>query len=61
MTWRLVRSGLSVGVQARYSEHSEAVYDYHIQRRTLEDVDPGALVQELALVCAQQRFQVVPG
>lgn len=44
-TWRLERSGGSVGLSARWTEHTEGVLDYHVQRRVLDDVDPGALVQ----------------
>lgn len=43
-SWRLVRSGASVGVQGRWGERTEAILDYHYQFRKLEDADPGVFV-----------------
>ena len=44
-TYRLVRSGASVGLKARLGQKIEGFVDYHLQLRQLEDADPGALVQ----------------
>lgn len=43
--WRLVRSGASLGLSARWGRRFEAFLDYHYQWRRLEDADPSALVQ----------------
>jgi outer membrane protein insertion porin family len=43
-TWRLSRSGGSASLKMRLSRETEVVFDYRLQQRRLEDVDPGALV-----------------
>ncbi len=43
-TWRLSRSGVSASLKMRLSAETELVFDYTVQSRRLEDVDPGALV-----------------
>jgi outer membrane protein assembly factor BamA len=43
-TWRLSRSGGSASLKMRLSKQTELVFDYRLQVRSLEDVDPGALV-----------------
>ena len=43
-TWRMSRSGGSVGLKMRLSRRASAVVDYRVQIRQLVDVDPGALV-----------------
>ena len=43
-TWRMSRSGGSVGLKMRLSRRASAVVDYRVQIRRLVDVDPGALV-----------------
>jgi outer membrane protein insertion porin family len=43
-TWRLSRSGGSVAVKMRLGPETEAVVDYRVQARRIEDVDPGSLV-----------------
>lgn len=45
-TFRLSRSGASVGLQWSSSDdRTEAIVDYRVQWRRLEDLDPGALVE----------------
>lgn len=44
-TYRTSDSGASIGVRSRLGSHSEAFLSYATRLRTLEDVDPGALVQ----------------
>lgn len=43
-TWRMTRSGGSVAVKMRLGSQAEAVVDYRVQARRIEDVDPGSLV-----------------
>ncbi|MDP6931452.1 MAG: POTRA domain-containing protein [Myxococcota bacterium] len=43
-TFRLLRSGIGIGVDLIGSDVSGLFVDYHFQRRHLEDIDAGALV-----------------
>jgi outer membrane protein insertion porin family len=43
-SWRLSRSGAGASLKMRLTQETELVFDYRLQQRRLEDVDPGALV-----------------
>ncbi len=45
-TYRLARSGGGVGVQASVGRYGELIMDYRLEWRRLEDVDPGALLED---------------
>jgi outer membrane protein assembly factor BamA len=45
-TWRLNRTGASVGLRSRGLGWGETWLNYRVQWRSLEDVDPGALVAQ---------------